>query len=101
MSGTPGCSGGAFLRSGLPACIFGSFDATGVEHARRERFLRRRQDSEFLEVIAPVYSVSADLAPAVVVSVDVVVLPRRSRRLLGLDVEYESLAPVPRRPRLK
>ena len=51
MSGTPGCGEGVFLRSELPVGLFGAYDGVGAERAHRARFLLRRQDPEFLEVI--------------------------------------------------
>ena len=65
------------------------------------RFLLRRQDPEYLEVVSPVVSaaaVSASVAPSPAEVPDVL---RRSRRVRGLEAEFEGLSPVARRPRLK
>ena len=93
MSCSSGCGAYCFLRAGLPVWLFGEYDAAAAESARRLRFLRRRADSEFLEkVILP------EPAPAPASSPPVSL--RRSRRVLGLSPEYETIEPPHRRPRL-
>ena len=93
MSGSSGCGSFGFLRSELPAWLFGEYDINAAESARRLRFLRRRSDPEFLEVMAlPVRALAPDLSPPVPL--------RRSRRVLGLGAEYDTIEPPLRRPRL-
>ena len=93
MSGSSGCGSFGFWRSALPSGLFGAYDAAVVEDARRLRFLRRRSDPEFLEIVdIPV----PDLAPVVPPPVPL----RRSRRVLGLGAEYEEIEPPRHRRRL-
>ena len=85
MSISPGCCAFDFARADLPVSLFGEFDAAASETARRQRFLRRRADSEFLEkVVVPVSRASASPPP-----VDL----RRSRRVLGLPAECDLVEP--------
>ena len=92
-----------FYRSSLPVSLFGVFDGASAENARHSRFLRRRLDPEFLEVVRmpvpitdPVLVVadSDDEAPALPPS-----SLRRSRRVAGLGIEYEEVLRVSRRRR--
>ena len=99
MSASSGCGGGVFLRSELPVEWFGVYDDVGAERARKARFLLRRRDPEFLEVIqsAAAHADGPVAPPPAVLPVSL----RRSRRVLGLEAEFEGLAPAARRCRVK
>ena len=115
MSATPGCPAFWFGRSSLPVDIFGEHDAELAEVARRRRFLLRRLDPEFLEVFSTLRVCSAPVGGDVVGGVGVAVAVeepvvadvgaafagvRRSRRVAGLDAEYDEVLRGPRRQRL-
>ena len=77
--------------------MFGGFDGEAAEAARRTRFLLRRSDPEFLEVMKVPVPVAE---PALVAVEPPPSLPRRSRRVRGLDAEFEEVVRVARRRRL-
>ena len=108
MSGSPGCPAFWFVRSSLPLSIFGKHDEGAAEAARQRRFILRRRDPEFLEVFS-------DLRVCVVPAIGEVgagdvgcavgVAPvdsglRRSRRVLGLDAEFDEIVRGSHRRRL-
>ena len=105
MSGSPGCPAFWFSRASLPAAVFGVHDAALAECARRRRFLLRRRDPEFLEVFSSVRVVADGGAVEVVAVVPVVEVAgapvgvRRSRRVAGLDAEFDEVLRGPRRQR--
>ena len=94
MSGSSGCGGEGFFVVDLPVDLFGVPDVVGAERARRSRFLLRRADPLYLEVISAAFVPVA--VPAPLPSAPV----RRSRRVMGLDAEYEEILPASRRRRL-
>ena len=99
------CSGAScgFSRSSLPVSLFGVFDGASAESARRSRFLRRRLDPEFLEVVRVQVPVAAPVSVVVDVEDETAVSPpsslRRSRRVAGLGAEYDEVLRVSRRCR--
>ena len=100
MSGSSGCSGDGFFRSELPVALFGGFDAEVAEQARRLRFILRRRDPEFLEIVV---GIAAPVeGPGALLPVLPPALPRRNRRVRGLEAEFdEVVAPASRRRRLR
>ena len=94
MSGSSGCGGDGFFVTELTVELFGVVDVVAVERARRARFLLRRRDPEFLEVVS-----GSAAAPPLPEPQPVAL--RRSRRVLGLDAEYEEVVPIPRRRKLR
>ena len=72
----------------------------GAERARRARFLLRRSDPEYLEVLVaafvPVVVVDDDddEVPGAPVAVVAAVPPRRSRRVRGLAAEFDEVPPI-------
>ena len=115
MSGSPGCPAFWFARATLPSDIFGVHDVELAENARRRRFLLRRRDPEFLEVFSSLRVCAAPVGDGVVggdgAAVAVVepvvsdvgaagVGVRRSRRVLGIDAEYDEILRSSRRQRL-
>ena len=85
MSASSGCAGEGFFVTELSVELFGIADVEAMVLARRTRFLLRRQDPEYLEIIstAAASPPSPELPPAGL---------RRSRRVLGLSAEYEDVA---------
>ena len=105
MSGSTGCEAFGFFRSSLPVALFGAFDAASAEGARRSRFLLRRRDPEFIEIVRMPEPVVAPVVIVIddddVVEVEVPpVAPRRSRRVRGLDAEFDEIVRASCRRRL-
>ena len=98
MSGSSGCGGLGFYVVDLPVELFGVPDVVAAERARRARFLLRRLDPEYLEVISAPSAPAA--GPELLPPVPQPVL-RRSRRVLGLEAKFEEILPDPRRRRVK
>ena len=99
MSGSSGCGGDGFFLSDLSVELLGVSDAVAVERARRARFLLRRRDPEFLEIVLGMVA-PAD-APGSSPPGPRPVALRRSRSVMGLEAEYEEVIPDPHRRRLK
>ena len=86
MSASSGCGGEGFFVTELSAEMFGVADIEAMALARRTRFLLRRRDPEYLEIV----SIAAVPPPPPPVLPPVGL--RRSRRVLGLAAEYEEVA---------
>ena len=98
MSGSNACEEFGFYRSSLPSALFGCFDQAAADRARRVRFLLRRRDPEYLEVLKVHVSDSGPSAVGDVAAVAAVAAPagsegevRRSRRVRGLDAEFSEI----------
>ena len=98
MSGSHVCEEFGFYRSSLPTALFGCFDQAAADRARRVRFLLRRRDPEYLEVLKVPVTGSESAAVGDVDAVVVSAAPagsggevRRSRRVRGLDAEFSEI----------